>query len=139
MYQKFLNLIKTKKFLAVLAISVILSLAIFGNGLGGDFVFDDVAVVKNRSDLKDYSYFLNLFTSPYHQNMPKTGLYRPLTMAGYALNHFIFGSSPVSFHIVNIILHALNSFLVFLLVKYLLKSGRIAFLSFILFLFHPIH
>ena len=61
MYQKFLNLIKTKKFLAVLAISVILSLAIFGNGLGGDFVFDDVAVVKNRGDLKDSSYFLNLF------------------------------------------------------------------------------
>ncbi|OHB17379.1 MAG: hypothetical protein A2749_02000 [Parcubacteria group bacterium RIFCSPHIGHO2_01_FULL_45_26] len=138
MYQKFLNLIKTKKFLAVLAISVILSLAIFGNGLGGDFVFDDVAVVKNRGDLKDSSYFLNLFISPYHQNMPKTGLYRPLTMASYALNHYL-GGSAFGFRLVNILIHAFNSFLAFWLVSYFLKSRVMAYASFFLFLTHPIH
>ena len=88
-----LNFIKRREMLTVFVVSVVLSLAVFGNGLKGDFVFDDVAVVKNRGDLKDSSYFLNLFVSPYHQNMPKTGLYRPLTMASYAINHYFGGSS----------------------------------------------
>ncbi|OGM96494.1 MAG: hypothetical protein A3B86_00345 [Candidatus Yanofskybacteria bacterium RIFCSPHIGHO2_02_FULL_38_22b] len=136
---KFINFIKKHELWLVFVFSIVLSFLVFGNGISGEFVFDDVTVIQNRGDLTNPDNFFSLWVYPYHQNMPKTGLYRPLTMASYALNHFIFGSSPVSFHIVNIILHALNSFLVFLLVKYLLKSGRIAFLSFILFLFHPIH
>ena len=99
-----------------------LSFLIFGNGIAGDFVFDDTAVIENRGELKDISRFWELFVSPYHQNMPETGLFRPLTMASYSLNYFIFGSSPIGFHIVNIIIHALNSFLVFWLVKRFLKT-----------------
>lgn len=123
----------------VFVLALILSFLVFGNGISGDFVFDDVAVVKNRGDLKDPSFFLNLFVSPYHQNMPKTGLYRPLTMASYSINHNFLGGSAASFHIVNIIIHALNSFLVFWLVSYFLKSKTIAYSSFLLFLIHPIH
>ncbi len=127
------------QFFLVFILSLIGSFIIFGNTIKGDFVFDDVVVVKNRGDLKDYSYFLNLFISPYHQNVPKTGLYRPLTMASYSLNHNIIGSEPAGFHIVNIIIHALNSFLVFWLVNYFLKNKNIAYFSFFLFLAHPIH
>lgn len=123
----------------IFLLSLVLSLAVYGNGISGEFVFDDVTVIQNRGDLKNPDNFWNLFISPYHQNMPKTGLYRPLTMVSYALNFHIFGSSPVSFHLINIIIHALNSFLVFWLIKYLFKSKEIAFLSFLLFLFHPIH
>lgn len=127
------------RILIVLALSLVSSFVIYGNGISGEFVFDDVTVVQNRGDLKNPDNFWNLFVSPYHQNMPKTGLYRPLTMVSYALNHFIFGSSPTSFHVINIIIHALNSFLVFWLINYLFKSKPLAFLSFLLFLLHPIH
>lgn len=126
-------------FLIILVLSFVVSFVIFGNGIGGDFVFDDTAVVKNRGDLKDPSYFLHLFVSPYHQNMPKTGLYRPLTMASYSINHNVLGGSAASFRIVNIIIHALNSFLVFWLVSRFLKSRVVAYSSFFLFLAHPIH
>lgn len=127
-------------------IALALSFLVFGNGIAGDFVFDDVAVVKNRGDLKDSSYFLNLFISPYHQNMPKTGLYRPLTMASYSINHFLGGStglttseSAIGFHVVNIFIHALNSFLVFWLVNFLFKNKPMSYSAFLLFLAHPIH
>lgn len=125
--------------LRVFLLALALSFLIYGNGISGEFVFDDVTVIQNRGDLKNPDNFWNLFVSPYHQNMPKTGLFRPLTMVSYALNHHIFGSSPVSFHITNVIIHALNSFLVFWLVNYLFKSKQVAFLSFLLFLLHPIH
>ncbi len=133
------DLIKRREFLIVFVLALVLSFLVFGNGISGDFVFDDVAVVKNRGDLKDPSYFLNLLISPYHQNMPKTGLYRPLTMASYSINHNFLDGSALSFHTVNIIIHALNSFLVFWLISYFLKSKTIAYSSFLLFLTHPIH
>ena len=122
----------------VFLVSLVLSFFIFGNGISGEFVFDDATVVQNRPDIKDAGNFFNLFASPYHQNNPKTGLYRPLTMASYALNHYINGA-PAGFHVVNIIIHALNSFLVFWLVNFLFKNKFLSYSTFLLFLTHPIH
>src|SRR3989338_3376621 len=138
MISKFITIIKKREKVSVLILAAVIAFLIIGNGLGGYFVFDDTAVVKNRGDLKDSSYFLNLFVSPYHQNMPKTGLYRPFTMASYAINHYL-GGSAFGFHLVNILIHAFNSFLVFWLVSYFLKSRVMAYVSFFLFLTHPIH
>lgn len=135
----FFTFIRKKETLFVFVLSLLLSFIVFGNGISGEFVFDDVTVVQNRGDLKNPDNFWNLFISPYHQNMAKTGLYRPLTMVSYALNHRIFGSSPISFHVISIVIHALNSFLVFWLVNSFFKFKQLAFLSFLLFLFHPIH
>src|SRR3989344_2408923 len=138
-YEWVLNFVKRREFLIVFVSAISLSFLVFGNGISGEFVFDDVTVVQNRGDLRDPSNFFNLFISPYHQNTPKSGLYRPFTMATYSLNHNIFGSSPAGFHVVNIIIHALNSFLVFWLIIWLLKSRRVAYVSSLLFLLHPIH
>jgi len=132
------NLFEKRVLVAIFLLSFVLSFLIFGNGISGDFVFDDVAVVQNRPDLKDGDNFLDLFVSPYHQSTPKTGLYRPFTMASYAMNHYV-NDSPIGFHIINIIIHALNSFLVFWLVSYLFKNRFLSFSVFLLFLTHPIH
>lgn len=131
--------IRKHQFLFVLLLSLTVSFVLFGNTIKNDFVFDDNAVVKNRGDLKDIANIFNLFVSPYHQNMPQTGLYRPFTMATYALNHAIFGTEPKNFHAANIMIHAINSFLVFWFARQFLKSDKLAYLSFILFLVHPIH
>ena len=134
-----LNFFKKHEYAAMLLVSLALSFAVFGNGIKGDFVFDDNVVVKNRGDLKDITNIFNLFVSPYHQNMPKTGLYRPFTMMTYALNHALFGTEPKNFHTTNILIHAANSFLVFWFVYYFFKSKKLAYLSFVIFLVHPIH
>src|SRR3990167_6251188 len=126
-YEWVLNFVKRREFLIVFVSAILLSFLVFGNGISGEFVFDDVTVVQNRGDLREPSNFFNLFISPYHQNSPKSGLYRPFTMASYSLNHNIFGSSPISFHVVNILIHALNSFLVFCLVNYLFKNRFLSY------------
>ena len=148
MYTNLLAWVKNNQTIAILILSIILSFAVFGNGIFGDFVFDDVAVVQNRGDLKDPSNFLNLFVSPYHL-LPKLGLFRPFTMASYAINHYINGlilpdsassfQQAAGFRIVNIIIHALNSFLVFWLVDHLFKNRFLSYATFLLFLVHPIH
>jgi len=142
------HFIKNNEFVFVLLVAVILSFAVFGNGIFNDFTFDDVSVVQNRGDLKDPSNFFNLFVSPYH-HLKKIGLFRPFTMASYAINHYvndiILPDSATSFQqaagfrVVNIIIHALNSFLVFWLVNYLFKNRFLSYATFLLFLVHPIH
>ena len=123
----------------VLILAFTLSFLIFGNGIRGEFVFDDTVVVEKRADLKDMGNFFDLFVSPYHRNTPRSGLYRPLTMASYALNYKILGQSPAGFHVINIIIHALNSFLIFWLVNFLFGRRKLAYFSFFLFLTHPLH
>ena len=132
----------------ILVLAIILSFTVFGNSIFNDFTFDDVSVVQNRGDLKDPSNFLNLFVSPYH-HLTKIGLFRPFTMASYAINHYINDAilpasassfqQAAGFRVVNIIIHALNSFLVFWLVNYLFKNRFLSYATFLLFLTHPIH
>ncbi len=125
--------------LLVFIVALTLSFLIYGNGIKGNFVFDDTAVIEKRGDLKDFSRVADLLISPYHQHMPSTGLYRPLTMISYAFNYKFSGLSPMGFHVANILIHALNSFLVFYLIKIFTRRKWVTFLSFILFLSHPIH
>ncbi|MBI2674265.1 MAG: tetratricopeptide repeat protein [Candidatus Yanofskybacteria bacterium] len=140
--------IKNNQTIAVLILSIVLSFAVFGNGIFNDFTFDDVAVVQNRGDLKDPSNFFNLFVSPYHL-LAKLGLFRPFTMASYAVNHYINDAiltdsatsfqQAAGFRVANIIIHALNSFLVFWLIRCLFKNRFLSYATFLLFLVHPIH
>ena len=61
---QFINFQKKHEILLVFFISLVLSFMVFGNGISGDFVFDDVTIVQNRGDLTDQSNFFNLFISP---------------------------------------------------------------------------
>ena len=148
MYKNSLAWVKNNQMIAVLLLSLVISFTVFGNGIFNDFTFDDVAVAQNRGDLKDPSNFFNLFVSPYHL-LPKLGLFRPFTMASYAINHYINGSilpdsassfqQAAGFRVVNIIIHTLNSFLVLWLGNYLFKNRFLSYATFLLFLVHPIH
>ena len=128
-----------KETIFILLIAIALSFLIYGNSIKGDFVFDDRVVVQERPDLKNLSNFFNLFVSPYHPINPQSSLFRPLTMASYMLNYAVLGNSPAGFHVVNIILHGLSSFLAFLLILKLSNSRRLAYFSAALFLTHPLH
>ena len=130
---------KSKDFITAAVLAIVLSFVLFGNGIGGDFVFDDkFVIIGNPLIDSGFPDLWRIFSNPYHAFQPRSGLFRPLPIASYAFNWFIFGNSPVSFHVVNILLHAFASFLVFL-VAYKLIGKRVAFLSMLLFLFLPIH
>ncbi len=128
-----------KETVLVLLVAIALPFLIYGNSIRGDFVFDDRVVIQERPDLKNLGNIFNLFVSPYHQNTPQSSLFRPLTMVSYSLNYAVLGNSPAGFHIVNIIFFGLCSFLAFLVILKLSGSRRLAYVSAVLFLTHPIH
>src|SRR5262245_187481 len=65
-------------------------------------------------------------------------LWRPLTMATYALNRLV-SPLPFGFHLTSIVLHALASLAAFHLARRLVGSTSTAALVALLFAVHPIH
>ena len=71
---------------------------------------------------------------------PMQGNFHPLTMLSLYFNYLISGFDAWSYHLLNVIFHLLNCFLVFRLAM-LLSNGKtiVAFVTAILFGIHPVH
>jgi protein O-mannosyl-transferase len=81
----------------------------------------------------------------------KVDNYMPLTVISYALNYHFSGLAPQAYYLVNILVHILNSFLVFFIVIMILKAMEkqgygvfkwkewLAFFCTLVFAVHPMH
>jgi len=111
--------------------------AVFGAGLGNEFVWDDFIVIQRDQALRSLAALPKLLVLPYLN--PQAGLYRPLAPITWCLNFVFGGESPWSFHVVNLLLHALNAWLVFAVVKRLGVDRWCAWWAGVWFLILPIH
>jgi tetratricopeptide (TPR) repeat protein len=94
---------------------------------------DDDYVVKNKA-ITSFSNMATLITGSVQGN------HHPLTMISLAVNYAISGLNPFSYHLFNLILHLLNTFLVFKLASRLTKNNLvISFATALLFGIHPMH
>lgn len=111
----------------------LLALLPYGNALDGEFVFDDIGVIRDNPMIhRDPP--LRLFVTPYEPG----ALYRPLTMLTYVANARL-DPGPAGFHAVNIALHVAVSLAVYALALQLLVSPLAAGAAAALFAVHPIH
>ena len=127
---------ETKRLIWVSICAVVISFLLFGNSIWGGYVVDDHVAVEHRMELRSLGNFFHILFSPWREGLPWAG-YRPLVSISYAFN-FVFSESTAGLHIINILLHALNSILVFYLVARF-ASRRAAGITAVLFLFLPIH
>lgn len=75
------------------------------------------------------------------------GLWHPLSFLTFALDYFAFGLDPIGYHLTNIVLHTLNTYLVFIiatrLCRYVNRPYKqtivAAFITAFLFGVHPLH
>jgi len=116
-----------------------------GAGLGllavpGDFVFDDVPIVERNERLDHVSAIPGLFLDSYWGDYAQGGIYRPLTLAGFAVERALFGrESAVGFHVTNALLYGLCAALLARLAATLGLSPATAGAAGVLFAAHPIH
>ncbi|MBI2062805.1 MAG: hypothetical protein HYT61_01025 [Candidatus Yanofskybacteria bacterium] len=118
--------------------AIALSFLLYGNSLGGEFVYDD-NFFSDRPELRNSTHFLQIWTEPYLPQNLAAGLYRPLAVFSFVLNFVLFGESPISFHLINIILNGIVIFLVFLLVLKIFGDRKLATIAALFFAFLPIH
>jgi tetratricopeptide (TPR) repeat protein len=112
-----------KKSFWVLLCLAFLSLIIYARTVNYPFEYDDSHVIMVNQSIRHLSNLPRFFISP-HLMEPnlKAITYRPLLYATYALNYAISGLAPWSYRVLDILLHILCSFLVYLIALTVIKE-----------------
>lgn len=119
----------------------IVCFTIYANSLNNAFVYDDRYLIVQNSFIKNIKNLPQIFSTNtfYFAPIELGNYYRPIAILSYALDYHIWKISPFGYHFSNVLLHSICGFLFFLLVKLLFDNYRLALLSAILFVIHPIH
>ena len=114
---------------------LILTTIIYLPTLNAGFVnWDDPDYINNNYVIKDLSHVTDFFTVPIQGN------YHPITQISLALNYAVSGYDAWSYHLLNLVLHLVNCFLVYRLALLLSRNNSlIAFVTSLLFGIHPMH
>jgi hypothetical protein len=106
--------------------------------LNGEFVFDDSVLIVNDQFYKTESNPLKCWDRGFWSD-GKGGLYRPAVVFSNWLNVKLFGFSSPMFRAVNLLLHILVAFLVYLLVRKINLGQSCAIIASLLYAVHPLH
>jgi protein O-mannosyl-transferase len=114
-----------------------LSAAVYGNTLGNSFTYDDFLYVLNNP----------LVTKPtlagFFHATEFSNVFRPILFASFSLNWILGNVNAIGYHLLNLLLHAAVTLLLYLVLRELLghveKAETIAFVAAALFAVHPIH
>lgn len=119
-----------------LTICAVLVAICYANSLPNAFILDDVLIVAANERIRHIDPFHFLLQS-YWGDLTHAGIYRPLTIFTFSLEYPIWHVWAPGFRLVNLMIHTLNGWLVFLLVNGLLESPLAALGSAAVYLIHP--
>ena len=120
----------------VVALAALLT---YANSIPNGFAFDDLQIIEKNHQLRFLTNLPRFFRQDYFEPSMRLGLYRPLVVSSYALNMAVLGDGPLGFHVVNVVLHALNTALLALLVLRLTRDPWLAAGTGFLFAAHAVH
>lgn len=120
---------------------LVAGLAIYSNSLANGFVWDDRFLIVNNQFIRGFSHIKEIFTYHlfYFSRLPIMRYYRPVQAISYIFDYQIWKLIPFGYHLTNILLHILNTILMFYLIVVNFNKKRVAFWASLLFLIHPLH
>jgi tetratricopeptide (TPR) repeat protein len=120
---------------------IVLAFGVYANALDNGFVSDDDFQLLGNPLVTDWHQLSQIFQ--HHiwafAGQETTNYYRPIQMVLYMAMYYAFGFDAVAFHLGMVLIHVLDTLLVFHLGKRLLKSRDAALVAGIIFAVHPIH
>ena len=117
----------------VFFVLVCASLILYGNSLSNQFVFDDLPIVVENPVIKSFTHIplvLGLQTGQ--------PIYRPVRFITYMVDYALSGLNPVAYHLSNAIYHAVTAFILFLVLRMLMRDVAVSLVGALLFLAHPV-
>ncbi len=114
-------------------ILVVLVFIFYLPALRNGYIWDDDAVTQNQL-LKTASGLWKIWTEP---SILPGSHYWPLVHTTFWMEYHLWGLSPLGFHLVNVLLHCLNTLLLFFILRRLSIPG--SWLAAAIFGLHPIH
>ena len=121
--------------LAAAALALLLAAAYLPAFQAG-FVWDD-EVFTDAAAVREWSGLWRIWFSFSPRAIPNEGHYWPLVYSTFWLEHKLWGFAPFGYHAVNVLLHAVNTLLLWRLARRLRLPG--AWLLAALFAVHPLH
>jgi len=96
-------------------------------GLGGSFVFDDYSSIVNNKQIHVESFTLTdlsqlVVGADKQVHILST---RPVARLSFAINYFIGGLDPYGFKLVNLLIHLLTAWTIFLVVSWISRADRL--------------
>jgi protein O-mannosyl-transferase len=130
--------------LSFLVLCTLWVFALYWNAIGAPFLYDDLDQILNNPSLADWHIFAHRFLlAPVAFTTDFRGAgglsYRPLYWITLALDRHLWQLNPAGFHLTNLLLHIVNGFLGFRLLRRLHLSLVVAASSSLLWLALPIH
>jgi len=123
--------------MAILAVAAILT---YGNSLSAPFVFDDAHNIVENPHIRLTELSVDgIADAVTHQTR------RPVASLTFALNYYFHGYDVAGYHVVNIAIHILTGFLMFLMVRRTLglmhheKQDMVAALAALVWIVNPVH
>ena len=130
--------VRNKALIFYIAVIFIISFVLRYKLLFNYFVIDDYVLVINNSFISSISGLLEVLNPKnFFSVLPIRCGARPFTVASLILDYHFFYLNPLGYHLVNLLLHSINSCLLFLFC-YNLKKENKAF-PFIVYLFYSLH
>jgi hypothetical protein len=126
---------RTSLALAVAAL-VLVTIGVYSLSIRNEFTnWDDDRYVLQNPYLGDLSTsaLAKVFSTFFQGN------YHPLTLLSLDIDYALSGKNPLAYHAINMLLHAGNTVLVFLLILVLTRDRRIAYFTALLFGVHTLH
>ena len=120
--------------LAVLALGLLTGVCYLPAMLWGGLIWDDHIWSQSRA-VREWSGLSTIWSWP--PRIEREAHYWPLTYTTFWLEHKIWGLAPAGYHVVNVLLHLLNSLLVWRLLLRLAVPG--AWVAAAVFAAHPLH
>uniref|UniRef100_A0A9J2PPT4 DUF1736 domain-containing protein n=1 Tax=Ascaris lumbricoides TaxID=6252 RepID=A0A9J2PPT4_ASCLU len=138
--QSYSSMIPSRYYCIVAGVAITVNL----NTLNGDFVYDDSQAIIANGDVSGRSSLWRIFSDDFwgtplsHPGSHRS--YRPLTVLTFRLNYMLSGLYPFSYHLVNVICHAITSALFIALTDRLIEISQILKLFCgLLFAVHAVH
>ena len=116
-----------------------MAMAIYLPTVAFDFTFDDSRIVSGNSRIRRLDVPSQYLATSWWDRSGNNNEYRPAVMASFTLNYALGGNAPGPFHAVNVLLHALNVALIWLLWLRLFRNRLLAGVATLLFAIHPVH
>ncbi len=121
----------------IIGLIVFLSFVVYSNSFRNSFVYDDVSFISDNHYIKSIKNIPLLFTRKYF-DLSKERTYRPVCTLSFLVDHAIWKLNPFGWHLTNVVLHAANAVMVFLLLLVLSKNRIASAAAGFLFAVHPV-
>jgi tetratricopeptide (TPR) repeat protein len=125
------------KFFQIFALLFLLGFLAYSNAILYPFVHDDIVFIQQNPNIASLSNF-NTVAGQSSALSITNSYWRPLLEIFYRLEYRFLGLNPHGYHFLNILLHVINSSLVFASLNTVFKRTGLALSVAIVFLLHPV-